>query len=154
MATDRFRQSAFSHDTADSWLALVTISHADLPADILRVTDPDNLTSRGIKFKGGPFEVVLPRDTDTGILQGRLRMENVDREVGKELRLLDTAAGVKVELVRPDDPGTIEETYAGMQASDIQVDGEVVTVAYGLEDRRTEPFPAHAMVPGYFPAVF
>ena len=154
MATARFKQSAFSHATKDVWLALATISHADLPADILRVTDTDDLVSQGIKFKGGPFEVVLPRDTDDGVLQGQLRLANVDKTVGKDLRALATPASVQIELVRPAAAGTVEEVYTGMQVNDIRIEGEVVTVLYGLEDRRTEPFPSHSMVPSYFPAAF
>ena len=149
----RLRQSAFNVETSDVWLALVTISHADLAAPIRIVPNTANVLQGGRTFIGADMQVLLPRDTDDGLLRGSITVDNTDQRISRVLGLA-SAPDVAIDIVRADAPGTAEVSFPSLQVTDADDTGETVILQIGHHNRRLEPFPTHAMTPDTFPDLF
>ena len=149
----RLRQSAFNVETSDVWLALVTISHADLAGPIRRVPNTSDIVQGGRTFIGADMQVILPRDTDDGLLRGSITVDNTDQHISRVLNL-SSAPDVAIEIVRAADPGTTEVSFPSLQVTDADDSGDAVVLQIGHHNRRLEPFPAHAMTPDTFPDLF
>ena len=149
----RLRQSAFNVETSDVWLALVTISHSGLAEPIRRVPNTADIVQGGRTFIGADMTVVLPRDTDDGLLRGSITVDNTDQGINRLLGL-ESAPDVAIEVVRADAPGTAEVSFPSLQVTEADDTGEAVVLQVGHHNRRLEPFPTHAMTPDTFPDLF
>jgi hypothetical protein len=138
--------------TADVVLLLVTISGAGL-ATIRIVNDNADVTSGGDLYSAFPFEVTLPADMPDGMPKMKLNICNIDRQIVASLRALSVAPTVVVELIRADDPDTVEATFhATLRNAEYNVDALACDLAY--EDVLNEPIPGDLFSPNATPGVF
>ena len=148
-----FLRSAFAQETEEVWLALLTISHADLSEDIRVVNNKLNITSRGLMFTGFAFDFVPPFQSSERQPRAELVIDGVSTEIAQHIRSISSAPGAKFEFIRAADPDTVEQTFDGFLLRDVRWDVESVTGTLSLEDIAREPYPAGIFSPASFPGL-
>jgi len=154
MTTAALIDSAYAAQTADVWLVLLTIEHADLSAAIRVVNNTETITSNGESFIAYPFRVVLPDAREDAPPRARLEIDNVSREIGEAIRSISSAPTVTMQVVRAADPDVVERRWPSFRLSNVKVNAGRVTGDLGLEDFASEPYPAGIFSPAGFPGLF
>lgn len=151
MVSPAFRRATRARETAEVLFELVTLSHDDFSAPIRRVDNTDDVRSRGHTWLARPTVLNLPRDEDRGTVTGRIVLDDTDLGVSSELRRSSAPPSVLVEIVRADDPDTVEIDYRHLEVTAMVLAGTEVEISIGIADYRTEVFPEHSFGPSYFP---
>ncbi len=138
---------------SDLPLVLLKIEHADLSAPILVVDNRVDITSGGDVYTAFPFEIRLPDSLEDAPPRARLRIDNVSREIAEAIRSITSAADVTIEVVRQDDPDTIEVTWPAMSLTNVRWDFLTVEGDLNFEDLTREPYPYLTFSPAEFPGV-
>lgn len=141
-------------ETGECFVILVTIDHADLAAPIRVNTSGADLTSNGNLFQAFPFDVIVPDDPDSGSPRAKLTIDNVDRQIVLSVRQLNSAPALTLQVVRLEDPDTIETEWTDFKMSNISYDAMRIEGDLTIEDFTTEPFPAAVFSPQRFPGLF
>lgn len=152
--TDALATSAFAPDTADTWLVLVTIEHADIDPSIRVVCNTENITSRGEEFIGFPFDLTLPDSREDAPPRGRIVIDNASREIAEHVRNTTGAPTVTIEVIRAEDPDTVERSFPYFRLRNVKWDAGKVSGDLTVEDFTTEPYPAGTFTPAGFPGAF
>lgn len=148
------RAALNAQETGDAFLVLLTLSHPQL-AEPLRVTsDAVATVSRGHDFIPFPFELSLPDDAHNASPEARLAIDNIDRQVVRAVRQLNSAPYVLIEVVRAAEPDAVEAQFHDFRLTDVSYDSRVVEGNLSVEDFTAEPFPAFLFSPGAFPGLF
>lgn len=84
-------------DSVDALMAFLTISHPLLPVPIRVVSDVMDYDVAGQLFRGMPFEFSILSD-DEGPAQTQLKVQNVDRRIGRAVLALNDRAQVTMEI--------------------------------------------------------
>ena len=111
MASTRLTRSSYNTETAEVWLVLLTIDHADLPEPIHVVDNTEPITSGGVEYRACGFEISLPGDNDEGPPHARVRIQNIDQRVGKALRQISSNVSIEIKVVAASDPDTVERSF-------------------------------------------
>lgn len=154
MVSQRFREEMFSAEATGVWTALATITHAALSEPVRIANNNENVLSRGELYRKCPFAVKLPIHSEDGPPGAQLRAPNVSQDLVAILREINSPASIKFEVVLASNPNFIEIEYGVMRITFVRVTEAIVSATVGLDDLRTEPFPAHGFVPTYFPGLF
>lgn len=151
--SNTLKQAVFAQETDQVFLFLLTISHPDLASPIRVCDDQVNLTSRGNLFVAFPFELELPEDSDA-IPEGRLRIDNVDRQIVEAVRSISSAPTVLIEIVRVQDQDTVEVALPAFELREVTYDAVVVEGRLRPATYETEPYPARTFTPADWPGLF
>lgn len=158
-----FKEAAFSQQTDQAFISLLTFSGGNLPEPIYLTNDPYELlpianvrgvVSNGIEFIYLPFEVYLPQSDETGVSRARLKIDNVDRRIVLAARTAGSDMNVQLQIVLSSDVDNVEINLENFRLSDVTYD------AYALEGSLTkdyfglEPFPSGRFTPSNFPGIF
>lgn len=146
--------------TVEAWavesdlpLVLLKIEHDDLAAPIRIVNNTVDITSGSDVYSAFAFEIRLPDSLEDAPPRGRLRINNVSREIGQAIRDISSAAAVTLEVVRQDDPDTIEVSWPAMRLTNVRWDFLIVEGDLEFEDLTREPYPYLTFSPAEFPGV-
>lgn len=148
------KAALFAPQTGEAFLILLTLSHADLAVPIRVSSDAVNTTSRGDLFIAYPFDLTLPDDEEQRPPRARLVIDNVDRQIVATIRTLQSAPTLLIEIIRANDPDTVEAKFSDFKLFDITYDSQVITADLTLEDFTAEPYPAATFSPSLFPGLF
>jgi hypothetical protein len=151
--SDDFKQSAFAPDTPEVWLCLLTIEHPNIDPAIRVVNNTENVTSNGEQFIGFPFEITLPDQREDAPPRARIVIDNVSREIAQAVRLIVSAPSVKIQIVRADDPNTVEVSWPFFSLRNVKWDVNQISGDLTIEDFTGEPYPAGIFSPASFPGV-
>lgn len=148
------RAAINAQETAEAFLILLTIDHADLDEPIRVTSDAVDTVSRGETYIRFPFAVTLPDDRDDQMVRAQLTIDNVDRRIVNTLRSISGPPTVTLEVVLGSDPNTVEAgpfefTLRNARYNALTVAGDLV-----FEDILNEPIPGDAFTPGNFPGLF
>ena len=149
--SDDFRGDAWSAE-GDQPLVLLTIEHADITT-IRLVDNRVDVTSGGDIYTAKAFTLRLPDSLEDAPSGGRLRIDNVSRELGEAIRTISSPPDVTIELIRQADPDTIEMSWPAMQMTNTQFDFLTVEGDLGFENLNREPYPFLTFSPAEFPGV-
>ena len=149
-----FKAGLLAGATAEGAIALLTITHASLPAPIRLSSDRVDTTSRGETYQAFPFELVLPDDREEQPPRAEMRFSNVSREITAWLRSLPTAPEITIELVRLDDPESVEASWSGLRLEEPRFTLTEVALTLSGGDKGTRRFPAGRFNPGNFPGLY
>lgn len=138
---------------SDLPLVLLEINHADLAAPIRVVNNTVDITSGGDVYSAFAFEIRLPDALEDAPPRARLRISNVSREIAQAIRDITSAADVTIEVVRQDDPDTIEVSWPAMRLTNVRWDFLTVEGDLEFEDLTREPYPFLSFSPAEFPGV-
>lgn len=149
-----FKREVYDPETAQAFLILLTIDHADINPPIRVVNNTKNITSRGDEFIAFPFNIDLPDSTKDVGPRARLTIDNVSREIAQSIRLITTVATVLIEVIRASDPDTVEINFPLFNLRNVTWDVLQVSGDLTVEDLTTEPFPVGQFTPAHFPGIF
>ena len=151
--SDELKVEAWSPES-DLPLVLLKIDHVDIAPPILVVNNNEAITSGGDVYNAFPFEIRLPDNLEDAPPRSRLRIDNVSREIGQALRnMTGVPADVTIEIVRQDDPDTIELSWPAMRLVNVRWDFLTVEGDLEFEDLVREPYPFLTFSPAEFPGV-
>lgn len=149
-----FRRAAFSNETTEVILCLLTFSHPSLPETIRVVNSLDDIVSGGHTYVAFPFEITLPSEVERQVPVAQLRIDNTDRRIVEAVRSVNGQMQVTMQIVLASQPDTVEWSYEGFKLTSATYDEMVVEGELRLEEVLVDPFPQHSYTPGWFPALY
>jgi hypothetical protein len=147
-------RALYAPETAESFLILLTVSHANLSVPLRVTNNAQDIISRSNTFVAYPFELSLPDDQDQRPPRARLKIDNVDRQIVQAIRGLSSAPTVLIEIIRAASPDVVEARFQDFRLSNITYDSHVIEGDLTIEDFTAEPFPSGIFSPLFFPALF
>ncbi len=150
--SDTLKGEAWAGES-DLPLVLLLIEHADISPSIRVVNNREAITSGGDVYTAFPFDLRLPDALEDAPPRARLRIDNVSREIGQAMRDISSAADVTIEIVRGDDPDTIESSWPAMKLTHVRWDFLTVEGDLEFEDLTREPASFMTFNPSEFPGV-
>ena len=146
--------SMFAQETDEVYIMLLTISHERLSTPLRVCSDSADITSRGNLFVAYPFEFLLPSDEEGSPPVSSIAIDNVDRDIVDSLRQIDSPASFLIEIIRFDEPNTVEISWDDFQLRKVNGDLFQVTGELSIEDIILEPYPYEAFTPAKFRGLF
>lgn len=147
----------FKSQTGEAWLVLVTLDHAGLAQPIRLSSDGVDTVSRGNTFQHFPFSLALPHDTAGELPRARISVCNVDTQIVESLRSIagqSQGLSVLMEIVRGDDPDTLEAAFPDFYLVDATYDLLEVEGELKLDLLEREPYPGDSYTPATAAGVF
>ena len=161
--SDIAKQAIFSSETSEVFVILLTITHADLQGGAIRVcSNSVDVVHGNDTYLAYPFELQLPPQSDDRPPVASLRIDNVHRLIVENIRSINSAPTVQMEIVRvEDDNGTTKVSQDGIEASfddfrlrNVSYDALTVEGELSLEHFIEEPYPSRVFSPTDFPGMF
>jgi hypothetical protein len=149
-----FVEAVVSQNTDQVFLFLLTLNHTDLTNPILVVNNTENITSNGNVYTAFPFNLVLPQDDGESLPQVVITLSNVSLEFIDEIRGLNGALDVKLDVILASSPNTIEMSIDGMKTYTISYDAQNIQATCQIEDVLNMSFPNELYLPSNFPGLF
>ncbi len=163
-----FRQAAYAAETGNFPIVLFTITHSSLTDSILISSDPtQRLTeyttgtevvygtvSRGDNYIFYPMRLKLPDDTDEGMGELTLEIDNVHRTLTQTIRSIFTPPVINTEIVLSNTLDVVEAQWPEFMLTSISYNASVISGKLRAEMLEKEPFPALTFCPAYFPGMF
>ena len=149
-----FVQAVLQENTDHAFLFLLTLDHVDLAQPIRLVNNIENITSRGNLYSAFPFELILPQDDGETLPEVIISMSNVTLELVADIRTLQGALDVTLEIVLGDSPDYVEMAIVGMKTSSISYDAQRLQATCQVEDVLNLSFPQELYLPSNFPGLF
>ncbi len=148
------RRAVSAQETDEAFLLLLSLDHEDLAEPIRVVNNTQDVASRGDTYIAYPFEIALPDEDPDSVARVTLRIDNVDREIVKNLRAISSPLSVGLEVIMAASPDTVEAGPFNMTLVSAEYDALTVTGELAFEDVLNEPFPGHGYVPSEYPGLF
>ena len=159
------KQKIFSPETEEVFVLLLTINHPELTKPIRISSDNkdeffvDDIRVRGTVSNGNyfiyyPVEISLPSSGEEIVSSISIQIDNVNQEIMRTIRGLDTPPTMDIQLVTASDPNNIEIELKNFKMSDIDADSFVISASLALPTFTNEPFPGGQMLPSNFAGVF
>ncbi|HGM6772862.1 TPA: DUF1833 family protein [Stenotrophomonas maltophilia] len=148
-------QSILAQETEELWLCLLTITHPDL--ETIRIVNNTEPVSRGgTTWNPCSFEASFPDDTDDATPNVALRIDNVDREITRQIKALQgPRPQVRLEAVLASQPSVVE--MGPFNFSVLQVDFDLMELEVQIgyqEDFLNQGVPAQTYTPSNSPGLF
>jgi len=153
LSSDMLRD-LFSGETDEAILALVTIEHSSLSEPIRVSSDSVETISNGNTFLPLPFEYTFPSQDDESEIVAKLKIDNVDRQITKAVRNVQSAPTVSTQIVRGSDPDVIEAEFPNFKLTNVTYNKYTVEGTLTLESPVSQPFPGDSFTPFNTPGVF
>lgn len=152
--TSRFEEAAFAPETGEAVLALLTMDHPNLSDPLRFTSDAQMTTSRGNDYLAYPFDIVLPSEEEEEVSSVQLQIDNVDREIVKQVRGLSGPLDVTLEVVLASDPDNVQVGPIDFELSKVTYNRLVVKGKLSFENLKQEAFPKDRFTPEDFPGLF
>lgn len=152
--TTTTRQAFYSQETGEAFLILLTFEESSLPEPIRVVNNPTDIVSGGDIYQAFPFEITLPDEGEDRAPTARLRIDNVDRSIVQAVRNAVDPIIVTMEIIRADDPDTIEVSFPDFELREVTYDALIVEGRLLLKSLRRRQYPADTFSPSGFPGLF
>ncbi|HID8537156.1 TPA: DUF1833 family protein [Stenotrophomonas maltophilia] len=142
-------------ETDELLLCLLTITHPDLQT--IRIVNNTEPVARGSTvWQPYPFEASFPDDTDDATPNVSLRIDNVDRDITRQIKALQgPRPQVRLEAVLASQPGTVE--MGPFNFTVLQVDFDIMELSVQIgyqEDFLNQGVPAQTYTPSNSPGLF
>lgn len=148
--------SIHAQETGEVWLPIIEINADGWPEPERFVANTwAAITSGGLTYDPLPFVIGLPddggEDTPSEIT---LSIDNVSREIGRALRLVDGAATVTLRYVLSSSPDVVEIGPIEFAVLSYSIDANQVTAALSVEPLLDQQFGRHVLNPVNAPGLF
>lgn len=152
---DFFTRVLLSRESGEAIIILVTITHPSLetPVRVCLNTPGFDIVSNGYTFTATFFDVVLVSDNDQSPT-ARLRIANVNRQVGALIDEINDAPTVRIDVVLASNPDRLERSFKQMKLRRATWDASMVEGELALADFQNTPWPGTSTTPALFPALF
>lgn len=152
MVSQSFKDEAFRENTDDGTVILVTIEHSTLTSPLRFAWHDQNITSRGNVYSPFPMKIELPQ-IGNNRPRARLVFMGPAIDVVPYLRAMTNTPKITLEVVRMNDPDTVEKTFPNLELTNIEItDGISGELTY-FDDKK-EQFPKDSIIPSTFPGSF
>lgn len=149
-------KAVLAQHTDEVFLNCLRISHPSLTDDIRLVCSKRNLTHAGEEYIALGFTVRLPNDSEEGVAQFAVELDNTDRRIVKAVRGM--AGGVPATMtffaVLASNTESVEVGPYEATMREVPYDFQKVTGACNFEDHLNQKYPAHSFTPNRFPGLF
>ncbi|SNS00438.1 protein of unknown function [Humidesulfovibrio mexicanus] len=149
-------KAVLAQHTDEVFLNCLRISHPNLTDDIRLVCSKRNLTHAGKEYIAYAFTVRLPNDSEEGVAQFAVELDNTDRRIVEAARSMagGQPATAVFFAVLASDPESVEVGPYEATMREISYDFQKVTAACNFEDHLNQAYPAHSFTPNRFPGLF
>lgn len=144
----------YDESTGEVFLMLVTLDHDDLVTPIRLTNNAVNIDSNGDTYLALPFEITLAHDSGDTLPRLKAKIDNVEDTIVSTIRSLTTAPTISVNIVRGDDPDTIEISFPNFTLADARYSAVSIEGEFTLQHYLNEPFPSDSFTPARFPGLF
>ena len=146
-----------AQQTKEVFVALITIAHPSLISGPIRlVQDLQNLTSNGNLYTMFPFRLILPEDSDQGVPQVMLNIDNVSQEIYATIKALppQSPPTISIDLVVQSQPDIVEFSLPNLTLREVSADLLVIEGTLRGDEEDLNEFPQDAFTPQNTPGLF
>lgn len=147
-------QAGNAQETGEVYLVLLKISHEGLAEAIRVVNNNVAITSNGETYLPYAFRYDPPDDTATGMENGMLTIDNVDRSFIAVIRAIDSPPTVEVSVILASDPDNIQVGPLEFSFSGVTYNAKSISGALVYDDMLSYEFPQGKFRPMDFPGLF
>lgn len=148
------KASIFAASTAEVWLHLLTIEHADLSAPIRLVDNTEAVVSRGETYLPFAFRPQIPAEVDGQLPKVELQIDAVDQSIVTALEALQTPPTITLEVVMAGTPDTVERGPWYFTVRALNYNALTLRSELSYEALTAEPFPYRRFTPTDCPGLF
>lgn len=148
------KASIFAASTAEVWLHLLTIDHADLASPIRLVDNTESIVSRGDSYLPFAFRPQIPAEVDGQLPKIELLIDGVDQTIITALEALQTPPTITLEVVMAGTPDTVERGPWYFTLRSIDYNTLTIRSELTYEALTAEPFPYRRFTPTDCPGLF
>lgn len=134
------RNALFAQESGEAFIALVKLEHPNLTGPICVTSAGIDVDSRGETYLAFPFDVALPDEAPDRPPRSKLRIDNVDQEMGITVREINTAPTITIDVVTASDLDTPEVTYPDFRLNNVTIDRLYIEGDLTLEEFTSEPY--------------
>lgn len=147
-------RAIISRETDKVFVALLLIEHPSI-APVRICSDTAQIVRSDGTYLPFPFEFVLPEDTEGEIPRAAVKLDNVNREIVKQLSTIEGKPTVTFMLVLADTPEVVEYGPAEFLMADAAWNVLTITgtLAY-QEDIWMQQVPGQSYTPSNSPGLF
>lgn len=152
---DYFSRVLVERNGVEPIIILATITHQSLatPIRLALNTPGHDILSNGDTYTATYFDVALVSDNE-GPPVAKLRVPNVNRQVGALLDGITDAPMIRFDVILASNPNQVERSFRQMKLKQASWDASMVEADLGQTDFADVPYPALAAIPALFPALF
>lgn len=148
------RASIFAASTAEVWLHLLTINHADLSSPIRLVDNNQAITSRGQTFLPFAFRAQIPAEVDGQLPKVEIQIDAVDQSIIAQLEVLQSPPTITLEVIMASAPDVVERGPWLFTIRSVSYNALTIRSELTYEQLTAEPFPYRRFTPSDFPGLF
>lgn len=127
-------QAMLAQETAEVFIALLRIEHADLAAPVLLAYNTEPVVRTDGTYLPYPFKINLPVQSDEEVPDVTLTVDNTDLEVNDKIRTLVGKPDVTFMVVLASSPDTVEAGPFALKLANALGNAETITGTLGQED--------------------
>lgn len=165
MISDNLKQTAYAQETDVAIIVLLTFSTPTLSEKIRVCNIPvekfedlgENVygcVSNGERYLFIPFDIDLPQDDKTGVVNAKLTIDNVNRQIVQYARETRQALNCDIQCVLSNNPDYVELGFKGFKLTNVKYDGFTVSGNLSIDYLGLEPFPCGRFTPSGFRGLF
>jgi hypothetical protein len=140
--------------TGDAAIFLLTISHPSFAETIRVCNNRTDMTSRGNLFRALAFDISLAIDDSKTLPSMALTLDNVDRNLIREIRELPDGPDFLMELILASNPEQVELGFPEMTVSAITYDANTIRTNVVVSDMLNRKYPRGTATPASNPGMF
>jgi hypothetical protein len=157
--SQRFRTAVLAPQTNELILVLLVIRHPTLSVPLRFVNNMQNCSSSVAgdgqqTYLACPFDVILPEERSDQLPTCRISVINVDENIVKAVRSINTPPTLEVYVVLGSTPNVLEAGPWRFTMRNVTYDASTVEGTLSFPDTLGEPFPGYTFSPNRWPGVF
>ena len=146
--------SANKPETEQIWLVLLTLTHPDLEGPLRLVRDNVDIRSGGNLFNAFAFDIELPTDEEGKVPRGKLRIDNVDKQiVDAVIAIGSNPINVLTQVILKETPDIIEFENGSLKLRSVTCNEDTVEGTLTGEGFLKEPYPSGSINPTGFNSI-
>lgn len=164
MLSATLKSALFSEETTEVPIVLITIDNPTLTQPIRISSDPTELLpiagergtiSRGNEFVFLPFDMNMPVQDDTGVVEANIIIDNVDRRIVSAVRsAARERTDILFEIVLASSPDDVEIAHPNMKLDNVTYNALTLEARISIDNLLLEPYPSTEFVPSKWPGLF
>lgn len=155
--TDNFYESAYAQETDKVFFHLLDVELLLDNGDLFEANYVNNylpVTSNGIIYQPGAFEIALGTDINDTVPKVNLNFDTGDRTLIRTLRDNRNKPKVRLSIVLSNQPDIVEIGPVEFEMDAFTIKASAVSCELTYEPILNEPVPSNAYTPTLFPGLY
>lgn len=137
------------------FLCLLTFSLPLPGLEPLRVVNNTvDVMSRGLLYKGYPFNIILPEDQPDKLPSVRIDLDNVDRSIMDWIRTFPIAPLMRLEVITNVNYDVVERAIGFLKLTAVDYDSLTIRATLNVDNILSRRFPGDDYDPVQFPGLY